>query len=285
MALIKKDSTTSAAKFEAPDDDTVIDGTVTVISDVVDTSAAAETQTTAAPTAQERLAAAAKEREAEAEAERQAVAATKTSSTTALSAGSKSTAIVAAKPAVLADVFKPVEDAFHVDWNTLESLKANQGQFLSKADGKSLGPTVGFELLSYQKQFVISPGTDDDEDNQHVRYSDDGVTCNSGEDCKDYLQSLLDTGDFPKAKMTERVVLVGCVFDAGTKPEFQDKLMQISLPPTSKALFERFKLQASFMIGRKTWSPDGISRMRMTCEVQSKNKNDWTQVNFTKYDQ
>lgn len=285
MALLNKEKSAAAqtSKFEALDDDNVIDGTATVISDDVDTSSAA--QTTAAPTAQERLAAAAKEREAEAEAERQAIAATKTSSTTALAAGGKSTALVASKSTALADIFKPMEDAFHVDWNTLESLKANQGQFLSKSDSQSLGPVIGFELLSYQKQFVISPGTEDEEDSVHVRYSDDGITCTSGEDCKEYLQSLLDTGDFPKAKMTERVVLVGCVFDPGTKPAFKDKLMQISLPPTSKALFERFKLQASFNIGRGNWSPDNMSRMRMTCEVQSKNKNDWTQVNFTKYDQ
>lgn len=281
MGLLNKSGTGNTTKsFEAPDEDGVIEGQVT---DVTDTSGAAEADATVSlnPSAKERLAAAAKEREAEAAAEREAVAATKTTSLATKPANSGAITVAAPRPE---KVYAPLENAFHVDWNTLESLKATQGAFMDKTDNKSLGDTIGFELLSHQKQFVISPGSDDEEDNKHVRYSDDGITTTTGEDCKDYLQSLLATGDFPDAKMTERVVLVGAVFDPGKQPSYKDKLMQISLAPTSKALFDRHQIQCSFNVGRGIWSPDGITRLRMTCVAKNKNKRDWTEVTFSKYD-
>lgn len=277
MTLFKNKS--AAAKFEPMDGDdaNTIEGTATVVQETTQPA-----QST--PSAQDRLKAAAAEREAEAAAEREAVLAAKTETP----AG---TALAAKKPTALAvavarpeKIFAPLEDAFHVDWNTLESLKATQGQFLAKADDSTFGPEIGFELLSHQKQFVVSPGTDDDDDNKLVRYSDDGITCNTGEDVKEYRQSLVDAG-YPDAGVTERVVLVGSVFNPGLKTDCKDKLMQISLAPSSKALFDRHQLQTTFNVGRGNWSPEGVTRLRMTCKVQTKGKNSWTQVNFTKYDQ
>lgn len=277
MALINKNK--PVGKFEPMDGDDVndgntIEGTATVVSETVET-------VQPSPSAQERLKAAAAEREAEAAEEREAVMATKTESTALAAKKSTALATPVARPE---KIFAPLEDAFHVDWNTLESLKATQGQFLAKADDSTFGPEIGFELLSHQKQFVVSPGTDEEEDNQHVRYSDDGITCNTGEDVKEYRQHLIDAG-YTEAGVTERVVLVGSVFDPGLKPDFKDKLMQISLAPTSKALFDRHQLQTTFNVGRGNWSPEGVTRLRMTCKVQSKGKLSWTQVNFTKYDQ
>jgi hypothetical protein len=280
MSLFKN-KTTTGAKFEPMDGDVndgnTIEGTATVVQETTQ-------QVQPNQSAQDRLKAAAAEREAEAAAEREAVAATKTETPAA------GTSLAAKKPGALAvavprpeKIFAPLEDAFHVDWNTLEALKATQGQFLAKADDSSFGPEIGFELLSHQKQFVVSTNTDAEEDNKLVRYSDDGITCNTGEDVKEYRQHLIDAG-FPEAGVSERVVLVGSLFDPGTKPECKDKLMQISLAPTSKAFFDRHQLQTTFNVQRKTWSPEGVTRLRMTCKVQSKGKLSWTQVNFTKYD-
>lgn len=271
MALFKnKDAGSSAGKFESPDDDTVIDGTVT---EVVE-----ETTQTTQPSAQERLKAAAAEREAEAAAERAAVESTKT----ALATKPATNAVLASPVARPVAVFEPLKNSFPVQWNTLELLKASQGKFVNKADNTPLGDEIGFELLSHQAQFVVSPGTDDDEDDKLVRYSDDGITTSTGEDCKEYLKYLQDAG-YAKAKMSERVVLVGSVFDPGKQPSYKDKLMQISLAPTSKALFDRHQLQCSFNVARGKWSPDGITMLRMTCVSKSGNGKDWTEVAFSKY--
>jgi hypothetical protein len=270
MALIKN-------KFEAPDadknvDDGVIDGAV---KEVVDE--------TATLSAHERLAVAAAARADEAKAEREAVEASKTASTSTAVAAKTASNIVLAAP-VMGNIFAGLENAFHVDWNTFESLLANQGTFMRKGDKAKLGDSVGLELLSYQQQFVISPGTEGDADNDKVRYSDDGVTTTTGEDCKSYLEDLKEAG-FDKASRSERVVLVGSLFDPGKLAEIKDQLVQISLPPTSKAQFERHKIQTDFNIGRGLSPALGATRLRMTCEVQSdaKNKRDWTVVKFAQY--
>ena len=266
MALTKNTNTT--ATFEALDDDAVDTG-----AEQTAEQAAAETRAAA----QAKLAAAAA-----------AHAATKPAE------AAKSTAVApvagrqvtAAKPMI--NPLEPLKNAFPVEFDTLRNLTITNGNVMDKQTNKPLGDTIGLELLSFQDQWVVSPGVDGDEAKEFVRYSDDGVTTTQGEDVKAYLQSLKDSG-YKEAKIGERMVICGALFDIGTKgakdlKELQDTLIQINLPPTSKAAFKRYQMDQAYKIGKGLIDPEGAQRVRVECTLQTKGDMTWTVASFTRYD-
>lgn len=211
-------------------------------------------------------------------------------------AESKSTAVATQSPTAgqvaprkpMVNPLAPLKDAFTVEWDTLRSLKVTNGNVLDNQTGKTLGDTVGLELLSYQDQWVISPGVDGDEAKEHVRYSTDGETTTNGEDCNEYLAQMKKSG-FDEAKMSKRTVVCGSLFDIGEKgrkecKDIQDSLVQLSLAPTSKASFDRYMMDQAFKIGKGIIDPTGAERLKLECNVVTKGKNSWTVVNFSRYD-
>lgn len=257
MALTKNTAAQSPA-FEAPDDD------------AVDQGAASK------PSAQERLAAAAA-----------AHAASKPSEE------SKSTAVAApantqvAKTRPMVNPLETLKDAFPVQWDTLRNMVVTNGNVMDKQTAKVLGDSIGLEILSFQDQWVVSPGVDGDEAKEHVRYSDDGKTTTQGEDVDTYLKQLKESG-FPEAKKSERLILVGALIDIGVKgkkdlPDLQDTLVQINMPPTSKATFKRYQLDQAFKIAKGFLEPEGAQRVRIDCNVQSKGQMSWTVADFSRY--
>jgi hypothetical protein len=258
MALNKQ--TPAATTFEDPDSDDV----------------AVETRQPAS--AQERLAAAAAERAA-------ASASQQESTQTAVAAKPAGAVAVHRK---MEDPFKQLENAFPVEWDTLRNLVITQGNVVDKDTDKPLGDEIGLELLSFQKQWVVSPGVDGEAAKEHVRYSDDGQITTKGDDVRDYLQHLKNTG-YPKANLSERLVIVGSVFDIGVKgrkdlKDLQDALVQINLPPTSKATFSRYRMDQAYQIGKGLANADGADRIRINCNLKKNGDNTYTLANFSRYD-
>ncbi len=251
-----------AGKFEAPDDDNTVDNSAAIA------AAKANAARLAAAAAQH-----AAENPAEATTTPAPVAPAKTTALTAGGAGQ----VVALKPMI--DPLSALKEAFVVQFNTLRNLIITNGNVMDRESNKPLGDEIGFELMSYQPQWTISPGVDGDEGKECVRYSDDGVTTSQGEDCREYVKRLKE-GDFPKAKMEERCVIVGSLFDAGKMPELQDKMVQISLSPTSKANFDRYRLDQANQIRRGLVQPEGSQYIAITCELVTANKLTWTKANF-----
>jgi len=193
-----------------------------------------------------------------------------------------------AKPTSMVNPLAPLKDAFFCEYDTLRSLKITNGNIVDNQTNKPLGDTLGLELLSYQDQYVISPGVDGEEGKEFVRYSHDGITTSKGEDCKEYLAEL-QGGAYPKASMTKRTVIAGSAFDIGEKgrktlPELQDSLVQISLAPTTKASFDRYMMDQAFKIGKGLLQADGAVRVKIECAAASKGGKDWTIGNFSRYD-
>lgn len=271
MALTK--NTAATPKFEALDGDGIdgVDGTE---------QTAEEAQAAIRADAQKKLAAAAAQHAASKPAEE-----VKASESRAV-APAASRQVAVAKPMV--NPLEPLKDAFRVEWDTLRGLKVTNGNVLDNQTGKTLGDVVGLELLSFQDQWVISPGTEGDEGKDEVRYSDDGKTTTKGEDCNEYL-ARLKAADYPKASMTKRVVICGSLFDIGDKgrkdcKELQDSLVQLSLAPTSKASFDRYMMDQAYKIGKGIIEPEGAQRLRLSCDIVTKGKQSWTVVNVTRYD-
>lgn len=189
---------------------------------------------------------------------------------------------VATKSTKLVNVLEDLKNSLVVDYNTLANLQINQGNWLVRESKKMLGDAVDFELLSYQDQWVISPGADGDEAGEFVRYSNDGVTTSQGENCLDYLKRLQDA-DYPKAAMKQRCILVLNLLAVSKKgnDELLDTLYQVDLPPSSKSKFDAYRAQASFHVARGKKTAEQAVLIRSAVTVVEKNKLSWSVADFT----
>jgi hypothetical protein len=211
----------------------------------------------------------------------------------AVAAPAPAAAVAVASPtagavAVAKKMGDPVKDAFEkkmvLEWNTLHRVQANQGNFLDLEENKApFGNVIDVQLMSYQPNWQISPGTENDDDLQYVRYSDDGITTNKGEDCKEFLAALIAAG-YEKAKMTERctmaLVIEGTPMDPTRRME--GKIVQIDLAQTSQAKFKQFRLEQGYKASRGMITEEVATsgRLRMTAKVQTQGKLSWTVVHF-----
>jgi hypothetical protein len=172
--------------------------------------------------------------------------------------------------------FKQMENAFHVSFGDLPSVLVTQGNFQFKDGEQSLGGEIVLELLSHQPQFAIGTGEDGDEAAKLARYSDDGVTTTQGEDVVTYIADLKGAG-YDDTKMTQRIVIVGAIHEAAKNSEGNvGKLVQISLPPTSRAKFNTYTIQSAFDISRGKTTLEQAKMMRLTAKVTTKARLTWT---------
>jgi hypothetical protein len=270
MAL-NKHANAQTPKFENPDDDTVIDGGVDTDTDVsVDIKAQA----------QSRLAAGAAAHAATKPAE-EAAASTSTALTTPTGGQ-----VAKAKPMV--NPLETLKDAFPLEFDTLRQLVMTNGNITDKATGRVLGAAMAVEILTFQDQWVVSPGTEGDDGKEDVRYSNDGKTTTKGEDVATYLAQLKSSG-YPKANVSERVVLGLAIVELSAKgkkemPDLEGTLAQISLPPTSKATFKRYQMDQAYKIGRGFVEAQGAQTVRIDCDVAKRGDMSWTVADFKRYE-
>lgn len=176
-----------------------------------------------------------------------------------------------------------LKDALRVDWDTLNRLKANQGRVTW--DKVNLGEWFEFSLMSWQDNWLVSPGSDSDEAKQFAKYSDDGKTIkDTGEDIQVYLQRLKDLG-YEDARLGKRCVLAMELIDCDKDVDTVDEgmLFQIDLAPTSRASFERYRVQSALDIGRGRATGDDVVRIRATAVVKTGGGNkEYTQLEFSR---
>lgn len=223
------------------------------------------------------------ERIAAAQAQHAAENPTPTPASTGTAVAARTAGAVVAAPVTLVNPLDGLKNAFRVTYDSVRNLIVTNGNVMDRQSNKALGDTVDLELLSFQDQWVVSPGVDGEEAKEFVRYSDDGITTTQGEDCKEYLKHLKAT-DFPAAKMSERTVLVGALVNAGKMKELTDTIVQLNLAPTSRGAFQQYQLDQAFKIRKGTVTPEGANIVRITCEVHTKGKNSWTVTNFSRAD-
>jgi hypothetical protein len=196
---------------------------------------------------------------------------------------------VAAKPAQTAlapsnlkmmDFVAQSKDRYRVDWNTLDRIQANNGNFLDLGDNKkSMGATIQMRLLSWQDSWQVSPGSDSEEAKQYVRYSDDGKVTKQGENIEQYLEKL--RGMYPNASCDHRVVIAGVLEGAEKGSRLEGQLVQIDLSKTSKQEFDKYQINTAYKLGKGLLTQESVELMTMKAEVVSgKNNRSWTKVNF-----
>jgi hypothetical protein len=187
------------------------------------------------------------------------------------------TGLVVAKPDFSAlTVFK---DALPVNYNTLAQIIATNGNFKDRESGKIMGDTIVFELMSYQDSYVVSP-EDDDAPDDMVRYSNDGKTCSDGTDVQTHLE-FLHTNGFPKAKLKQRVVVIGGVETAAKSDHLNGSLVQFDLSPTSKVQWDRYMANTAYKLNTGRVTAEGAKRVKAeTTVAKGKGSDDYTLVTF-----
>ena len=84
---------------------------------------------------------------------------------------------------------EPMKNALGtLEWNALLRIQATNGNFVNQDDSnRPIGPEMEIQLLSYQDNWLISPGGQKDApgSKEVVRYSDDGKFTTKGEDCEE----------------------------------------------------------------------------------------------------
>lgn len=176
--------------------------------------------------------------------------------------------------------FAEMKNAYTVDYNTLAQLMATNGNFMAKEDGAMLGDKIVLQLMSFQDNWVVSPGSDTDEAKKLVRYSNDGINTKDGEDIAQYIADLKAAG-YNKAYLSKRVIIVGALVDAGKLPAMVDTLVQIDVAPNSKALFDRYTIQSAFDVGRGKVTKEQAGKIQLTAKVTKNGAGQiYTQVTF-----
>ena len=205
-------------------------------------------------------------------------------------APSQATALVAQVPKSMAVAnlqaghafMDSLKDALRVEWDTLTRMKANQGRIA--ADKLNFGEWVELQLMSWQDNWLVSPGSDADEAKAFAKYSDDGKTIkDTGEDINAYLKRLQDLG-YKDARIGKRCVLAFELMDCEKDAEVEvGTLFQTDLAPTSRASFERYRIQAALDIGKGRATGDDVICMRATATVKTGGGNkEYTMLEFSR---
>lgn len=156
-----------------------------------------------------------------------------------------------------------------VDFGVLPRLKGSNGMVMDGDDAK-LGDEIQITLISFNDQYVITPGVDEKEATKSVRYSLDGVTIDAtGESVATYIQMLKDVEGFDKAEMKKYVELVGILNSSSKDSEHLGNMVQVSLSPQSRKSFEAYRLQKSVKIRMGKDKEEGAEELTLRAVVKS----------------
>jgi hypothetical protein len=150
--------------------------------------------------------------------------------------------------------FGDYEDALpEVDFGTFPRITSDLGGF--EMDKEVIGDTIKLELMSWSHRYVITPGSDNKEANQLVKYSNDGqfLSDGSGVSVQDYLTTLKTVHGYDGASVKTYMDLTGLLVEAGGEPvaEEDQVIVQVQLSPQSVKQFNGYRITKGVMEARK----------------------------------
>jgi hypothetical protein len=189
-------------------------------------------------------------------------------------------------------LFEGLKDAMpRLDFGVLPRIVANAGVFQDRSNNNAnLGDTIVVELVSFNDEFVLTPGVDNADAKELVAYSADGLTVDGdGRSCEEYLRFLREDQSYETAKMKQYTQLVGLLLEAkkGDKAvptELIESLVLVSLSPQSKKNFDGFRVQEAVKVrlGKRAVPSedgnDGSNVLVLSTEARSDGKNSWTVI-------
>jgi hypothetical protein len=183
-------------------------------------------------------------------------------------------------------VLDNLKDVMTVDFDTFIRLKAGVGD-IQDNDSVSFGKAIELLLVSWQDNWDISPGVDDDEARKLVKYSDDGVTLNDGTGMliTDYV-NFLKTEGYKDANVKKKATLVGLLEAAenGNHPVVQGLLgntVALSLSSQGRKTFDRYRFDRSIKVQMGKATAEGAERLLITAHAKKNGKNNYTLLEVT----
>ena len=169
-----------------------------------------------------------------------------------------------AKAIALVNVVSDVKDAFHVDFDSLPRIIAEQGSMVMKEGAIELGTFIKLKMLSFQDSYVCSPN-DNKAPKELVKFSEDGKVDREGNCLFAHVRELKEQG-WVKAKISHRLVVVGELLATGNGAGPIEDLVQIDLSETGRKSFNTYTLQASYKVAKGKFSAEDSTILRMTAE-------------------
>lgn len=165
-----------------------------------------------------------------------------------------------------------------LDFGVLPRLVGTQGQIQNKDTGALLGDNITIQLVSYNDEFVVSPGDDAADAKELVRYSDDGKVLNDGSGTlvADHLKLLRETHNYPDASVKKYVQVIGIVLATAKPSDLVEQMVLISLSPQSAKAFQGYDLQESVKLRLGSRTTENASILKVSGEVKTQGGNTFT---------
>lgn len=156
-----------------------------------------------------------------------------------------------------------------VDFGVLPRLKGSNGLIMD-ADNAKLGAEIQMTLISFNDQFVITPGVDDPAATKFVKYSLDGVTIDStGQSVAEYIKVLKEVEGYEDADMKKYCEVIGILNSSEKESEHLGNMVQVSLSPQSRKSFEAYRLQQSVKIQMGRATEEGSEELTLRAVVKT----------------
>lgn len=183
-------------------------------------------------------------------------------------------------------VTEALKDAMRVDWDTFPMMKTGQGRITSMVGGAKIdfGKWVNFDLLSYQDNWLVSPGSDLDEAKKLAKYSDDGKFLkDDGRSVQEYIEELKKLS-YTDARLSQRLIALISLSDCeGDAAISEGQLFQIDMAPTTRSAFEQYRKQSAFDMSKGRLTSDGWAvgiRATATVRTQTGSTKEYTVLTF-----
>lgn len=198
------------------------------------------------------------------------------------------TSLVASGKPILA-LLEDKRDAMpRLEFGTLPRVVANAGQFQDRGTSQMLGDELKVEVISFNKEFVVSPGSDEADAKELVRYSADGKTLEeTGQSVAEYLEYLRVTEEYPNAKVKEYTQVIAILNGAqkGGKPvasELVGKMVLISMSPSSRKNFDGFRIQEAVFVRMGKRTVEGAENIVLRTDAKTKGSDSYTVIKVDK---
>lgn len=186
---------------------------------------------------------------------------------------SASTAVAQAAPTAMAvggkykaalQEYANVIDPTSVSFDTFRRVTVGLDGF-SDENEVEMGKRIRLQLMSFNERYICSPGKQDAESNELVRYSLDGKTIDeTGESCADYIKKLQEVDGYPDASLKKYMTLYGFLVATEVKGELVEipaedrEIVSIQVPPRSVGKFTRFQIEDGVKVSQGILQPTDV---------------------------
>lgn len=195
---------------------------------------------------------------------------------------STQTSVAAAKPTAVgaATKFKPalvnLENAIdptNISFGIFPKVTVSTGGFMVDGD-QNIGQDIVLEIMSWNKRWVVSPGSNDKEAGELARFSIDGVHVD-GEDTLllDYVRHLKDVMGYDKASVKEYFAVWGELVsdkDGVVAPENR-RIVELQCSPKTVGQFQRYQIELGMKVSRGIVKETSIVKCHANVGKQDKN--------------